>query len=390
MIAALSYPPIPIFEVGPIALSLHGLFAGIGFVAGAWLMLREVKRRGFDSDKVVSVLTWALVGAILGARFFTVPAHIGDAGYGFSDAISISGDYSILGGYAGGIIAGVIRGRMLGLALWPHFDMAAPGLALGAVVGRIGDLAIVEHLGGPTSFFLGYTLNPGYPEVSPQHRALMELCTEFGECGPWHHTGLYDMIGAAFLLGFLLLLRKRWTSAHYGQLFAVWAIWYGLQRFLIDFARLGAARDGFTRPDGVVVETIADGVMGPFTGSQWGALSVAFIGIALFFWFRRTNPVVSTGQDIAYGAVLPEMGTTASEQALGDEGVPDEPGPDDAVSDDGAADHGTGTAPTGSEGSGTAASVEAESTAVIAADIGDDRSQIADSDEAEDPPDSDA
>ena len=47
-------------------------------------------------------------------------------------------------------------------------DMATPGLAIGAVVGRVGDLAIVEHLGGQTSFFLGYELKPGY-DVSPQH-----------------------------------------------------------------------------------------------------------------------------------------------------------------------------------------------------------------------------
>ena len=305
MIAALSYPPIPIVEVGPLSLSLHGLFAGLGFVVGAWLMLREVKRRGFDSDKVVSMLTWALVGAILGARFFTVPAHLGDPGYGFSDAISLAGDYSILGGYAGGIIVGVIRGRMLGLALWPHFDMAAPGLAVGAVVGRIGDLAIIEHLGGPTNFFLGYTLNPDFPEVSPQHRELMDLCENFGQCGPWHNTALYDLIGAAVLLVVLLVVRKRWTRAHYGQLFAIWAMWYGLQRFLIDFARLGVARDGVMRPDGVVVETISDGVMGPFTGSQWGALVVAAIGVGMFVWFRANTPVVSTEQDIVYGAEPP-------------------------------------------------------------------------------------
>jgi phosphatidylglycerol:prolipoprotein diacylglycerol transferase len=290
--AAISYPPIPIVELGPLRLSLHGLFAGVGFVAGAALMIREVRRRGFDAENVMSVLTWALVAAIVGARLFTVPAHVFDAGYGLSDAFSISGDYSILGGYAGGIIGGVLRMRMLGMAVLPLLDAAAPGLAIGAVVGRIGDLAIVEHLGSPTSFFLGYQLKPGY-DISPQHTALEQLCNLDGVCGPYHHTALYDMIGAAVLLGVILYLIPRWGGRHYGQLFALWAMWYGFQRFLIDFTRLGAARSG----------TVADSVMGPFTGSQWGALAAGLGATALFWWLRRRAPVVSAAQDVAYGAV---------------------------------------------------------------------------------------
>lgn len=293
MIAAISYPPIPIFELGPLRLSLHGLFAGVGFVVGAVLMIRQVRRRGFDSERVMSVLTWALVASMLGARLFTVPAHVFDPGYGLSDALGISGDYSILGGYAGGIIGGVLRMRMLRLAVLPLLDAAAPGLAIGAVVGRIGDLAIVEHLGSPTSFFLGYQLKPGY-DISPQHDALERLCNVDGICGPYHHTALYDMIGAAVLLGLILYLIPRWQGRHYGQMFALWGMWYGFQRFLIDFARLGAARDG----------TIADSVMGPFTGSQWGALAAALGATALFLWFRRRTPVVSADQDVLFGATL--------------------------------------------------------------------------------------
>ena len=33
MYALISYPPIPIFELGPLGLSLHGLGAAIGFLA---------------------------------------------------------------------------------------------------------------------------------------------------------------------------------------------------------------------------------------------------------------------------------------------------------------------------------------------------------------------
>ncbi len=295
MLAALSYKPIPIFELGPVNLSLHGLFAGVGFVIGSSLIVRYARRRGIDPEQVISVMTWALVAAIIGTRAFTIPAHIGDPGYGFSDMIAIAGDYSILGGYAGGIIGGVIRIRMLKLPVLALLDIGGIGMALGGVVGRIGDLAIVEHLGSPTSFFLGFTIKPGY-DVAPQHDALE--CTVAtavdGICGTYHHTALYDLLGLAVLFGVLWWLYRNWRY-HYGQLFAVFVAWYGFQRFLVDFGRLEAAKDG----------TVADSVMGPFTGSQWGALGAGLLGVALFLWYRRRSSMVPPPEEPLVGAPPP-------------------------------------------------------------------------------------
>jgi prolipoprotein diacylglyceryltransferase len=331
VIAAISYPPIPLFHLGPLALSLHGLFAGVGFVAGAGLMLRDARRRGFDTERITSILSWALVGSLVGARAFTIPAHMFDAGYGLGDALSVSGDYSIIGGYAGGIIVGYWRMRRLGADPGAHMDMAAAGLAIGAVVGRLGDLAIVEHLGSPTSFFLGYQLEPGY-DVAPQHDALEQLCDLQGFCGPYHHTALYDMIGALVLLGVVVWLRRSWTSRRYGQLFAFWGIWYGVQRFLIDFTRLDAADGGVTLPDGTSVPSIADSVMGPFTGSQWGALSVAVAGTVLFLWLRGRGEQVSAGADRRRGAFA-EAAPDEAAAAGFDDWFDADPGEDDV--DDG-------------------------------------------------------
>ncbi len=292
MLAAISYKPIPIVELGPLNLSLHGVFAAVGFLVGGTLMVREARRRGFDPEVPISGLTWAVAASIIGARLFTVPAHIGDPGYGLDDVFGLSGDFSILGGYAGGIIVGLWRIKALGGHIPAFADMAAPGLAIGAVIGRIGDLAIVEHIGSPTSFFLGYELKPGY-DVAPQHDQLEILCETLGRCGPYHHSALYDMLGAAILLGVLLWLRAAWKGRHYGQMFALWTVWYGVQRFLVDFSRLGAAEEG----------TVSDSVMGPFTGSQWGGLLTAAIGVGLMWWFRR-NARVTPANDAELGARL--------------------------------------------------------------------------------------
>jgi phosphatidylglycerol:prolipoprotein diacylglycerol transferase len=287
MFAPISYPPIPIFELGPLRLSLHGVMAGVGFIVGAGLMLREARRRGFDVDKITSVLTWALVGSIVGARAFTIPAHLDE---GLAAALDPFSTYSIMGGFAGGILVGWWRMRRLDLNVLAHMDMASFGLAIGTVVGRIGDLFIVEHLGAKTNFFLGYLVKPGY-DLAPQHDGLERLCDSVGECGPYHHAGLYDLLGAAVLLGVLFLIARNLPRIRYGVLFLTWMGWYGIQRLLIDFTRN-------TDLPG------SDATLGPLTWNQWTGLTVGIVAAATVIWIvaRKVTPVVTHEQDLAYGA----------------------------------------------------------------------------------------
>jgi phosphatidylglycerol:prolipoprotein diacylglycerol transferase len=293
MLATISYPPIPIWELGPLRLSLHGVMAGVGFIAGAWLMLREAKRRGFDQEKITSVLTWGLIGSILGARLLTVPAHLDE---GLLNALEPFSYFSIMGGFAGGIIAGGWRMKMLGLNVFAHMDLAAPGLALGTVVGRIGDLFIVEHLGARTDFFLGFLVKPGY-DLAPQHNSLERLCESGITCGPYHFAGLYDLLGAAVLLGVLFLIARNWTRLRYGVLVTAWMAWYGLQRFLIDFTRN-------TDYGNEAAAGSADATLGPLTWNQWSGLTIGILAILAIVWVtvRAKTPLISTEQDQLYGA----------------------------------------------------------------------------------------
>lgn len=193
-----------------------------------------------------------------------------------------------MGGFVGGIVGGLIRMRHVGLSIWPTLELSAFGLALGTVVGRIGDLAIVEHLGQATSAPWGYGIRPGY-DVAPQHDVLE--CTQAaasvdGFCGIYHHAAAYDMIGAAILLGVLLIAYRR-VRLHYGQLFAIWVTWYGFQRLLLDSLRVG----------------MGDAQIGSVTWNQVSGFVAGLGGIALFWYLELRQPPVDPDEDRARGAV---------------------------------------------------------------------------------------
>ena len=113
-------------------------------------------------------------------------------------------------------------------------------------IGRIGDLLLTDHLGLPTQsrFALAYVVEAGYrlaPGFGPNPAALPgvgESCSDVGRyyagCAYQLSAG-YDLVGAAALTRFLLLLARRQPPQ--GVLLAVFGLWYGTQRLLLDFTQ---------------------------------------------------------------------------------------------------------------------------------------------------------
>ena len=265
VLLTITYPPIPITQIGPLFFSLHGVFAAIGFYIGANHALKLAEKDGADTILFSEALTWAIFGAILGARFFTIPAHILEPGYGFDDVFTLSGSYSIMGGMAGGIIAAYLKISIFNKQSFKQYgDYAATGLILGTVIGRIGDLAIVEHLGRASNFILAYEIKPGY-DVAPQHNSL-ECDSPLLTCGTYHHVALYDLL-LALCVFFLFMYMKKKFSFGQGSWIGLWAFWYGSQRFVLDTLRFG----------------MGDSTIGNVTYNQIGGLLLASIGLLIFF-----------------------------------------------------------------------------------------------------------
>jgi phosphatidylglycerol---prolipoprotein diacylglyceryl transferase len=249
-VASITFEPVQrVFGISP-----HGVGSALGFLLGATLLVRELRRRGFDTAIAERALTWSILGAIVGARVdYVISQPQGFLDDGLDGLLRIprvwEGGLALFGGFAGGVafaLPTLVRHRVH----LPRFlDAAAPGFALGVVIGRIGDLVIWDHLGdratGWTRAFgflvkEGYDLAPGFgpsPAVTGPCEGSAVNGQFFAGC-VYHQPALYDLLGALVLL--LVLLRLRAAGRHRaGVAILLWGAWYGMQRFVIDFTRSG-------------------------------------------------------------------------------------------------------------------------------------------------------
>jgi len=254
LLAALTYDPIVKIHLGPLAISPHGLGIAVGFLAGAWLIRPDTRARGITDKQLESLLTRAAIGAVIGARVAYVINHLSEY-HNPLDAIAVwKGGISLLGGIFGAVIAAFPLMRRLRIPVPTIMDAAAPGLALGILIGRVGDLIVGDHLGKPTSFALGFTCtgaNTASPCVAPIGHAV-------------HLPALYDLISVSILLGVLLLLRHRRLPT--GFLILFFAGWYSIGRIIEDFFRIDV-----THGTGL-------------TGSQWTSVVTVIVCAA---WLVR-------------------------------------------------------------------------------------------------------
>lgn len=271
MVGAISYTPLVRIYLGPLSLSPHGLFTAVGFMVGAHFLLKDTAHRGIADEVVFALLARAAIGALIGARMFYVVNHLSNYDSPLEWFAVWRGGISLLGGIAGALIAASPQMRRRGLRFFQMMDLAAPWLALGVAVGRVGDLIIADHLGAPTTFAFGFRC----PHIVDVGRTVGSPCPPDQVV---HLTAAYDLIIALALFAFLVTWRHR--ARWEGQVTLLLATLYGVGRFLFDFLREDKRRAGLT-------------------ASQWTALVLVVVGTS---WLIRRR-----------GSVPPEPATTGVE-----------------------------------------------------------------------------
>lgn len=215
-----------IFQAGPFMLRWYSLLVVLAIVGGAWLGLREARRKGLDVEKMQSLIFWGILGGIVGARLF----HVVDNPVVYvSDPISAlyvwEGGLAIYGGLIGGVLAGLLYARRSGLPFWKTADAAAPGLILGQALGRLACIPNGDAYGAPTD------LPWAFVYTNPAAMLPPELLGT-----PLHPYPVYELVFDLAVLGLLWRLRSVYKAN--GLLFLTYAGVYAAGRFLLTFFRM--------------------------------------------------------------------------------------------------------------------------------------------------------
>jgi len=239
----LPYTPHPVLlDLGFLKIYSWGFMVAIAFIAATIIAAREAKRKNISPEKIYSLVTYIIIGAIIGSRI----AYLLFNPASFSDIFKFwEGGLSFHGGFIGGILFGFFYVRKNKLNFYEILDTCAPSIPLAQAIGRIG------------CFLRG-------------------CCYGIETALPWgiqymgqirHPTQLYSSL--ALLIIFIFLSKQKYKKNFNGALFLTYIIIYSVFRFFIEFIRAEPR------------------ILFSLTGAQITSIILSAISLFLFLKFRK-------------------------------------------------------------------------------------------------------
>jgi phosphatidylglycerol:prolipoprotein diacylglycerol transferase len=234
-----------------------GLCFALAFLAAGALLTRRFRELRWPGDQATEALLAALVGGLVGARAYWLLDNWSDAKGDLVGSLFGGSGLTWYGGALGGALAVIAwalwRGRFSARLL----DAAAPSLALGYAIGRVGCQVSGDGDYGRASD-LPWAM--AYPDgVVPTTEAVQP-------------TPIYETLSMGLAALLLWSLRDRLPA---GALFGLYLVLAGLERFVVEFWR--------RNPD----------VDLGLTTAQVTSLGMLVVGAALAAWrVRVARPAV--------------------------------------------------------------------------------------------------
>lgn len=277
-------PEIVSIPIGGFTFSLrwYALAYIVGLLAGWRLVTRAVSaprlwsgRAPMTPEQVERLLTWVILGVILGGRvgyvlFYQPGQYLAHPG----DILKVwEGGMSFHGGFLGVVLAGLWfcrRERIAPLSVGDLMAMVAP---IGLLLGRLANFINAELWGRPTDLAWG-VIFPG--------AAAQSCATATAACAR-HPSQLYEAALEGLLLG-ALVLWMAWRGGALrapGRIMGSFIAGYGAARFVVEFVRQPDAQfvtDG--NPLGLALQ------IGGYGLTMGQILSLPMLAIGLWFVAR--------------------------------------------------------------------------------------------------------
>ncbi|MBI4517028.1 MAG: prolipoprotein diacylglyceryl transferase [Deltaproteobacteria bacterium] len=240
------YPVI--VKLGPLTIYSYGTMMAIAFLTGTYLTGLELKRKGLPESAASTMVFWAAVGGLIGARLLTILEDFSAFVQEPLRFIFTGAGFVWYGGLIGGFVAVTWSMRRLKLPFLRTVDCIAPALALGHAIGRIGcqlagdgDWGSVSTLPWAMTYpnaIVGWDYPPGVRV---------------------HPTPIYETIAYTAVFGLLWSLRRRALAD--GALFWWYLVMASGARFGIEFVRINTpVAGGLTLAQLISVALVAIGV----------------------------------------------------------------------------------------------------------------------------------
>jgi len=210
------YPEI---HLGPLTLQTFGICFALGFVAAGALIGRRFGELGKPADWAYEVGFCAAIGGLVGSRLDFILEHFDSVKHDLVGNIFSGSGLVWYGGVIGGALGVLLWGAYRGYLGTQLLDLAAPSLALGYAIGRVGcqlsgDGDYGTHWDGPWAMSYPHGTKPTTDTVHP--------------------TPIYETLVMGLVALALWRLRDRLSG---GRLFALYLLLAGTERFLVEFIR---------------------------------------------------------------------------------------------------------------------------------------------------------
>jgi phosphatidylglycerol:prolipoprotein diacylglycerol transferase len=222
-----------LIKIGPLTIHTYGFLIALGFLFALWLAVRQAKAMQVSHDHLMDLAFYCLLSGIIGSRVFFILTNWGYFQARPLDMIKIwEGGLVFYGGLIFAVPTALLFIRKTGMPFWKTFDIAAPSIAIGHAIGRLGCFSAGCCYGKAAE---------GLPWAvifrDPDSLAVRGV--------PLHPSQLYESLGE--LVNFLILISVRRKQAFDGQLFWLYIMNYAVIRSVVELFRGDEVR-GFLVP----------------------------------------------------------------------------------------------------------------------------------------------